>query len=111
MKPILPIVAGVAIVAAGVPFFSESSQAQQPAGTPAGKAVTNPVGSRCVVTLDPNYPSSRRSGGASSDNFEVTDNKVQGDLSSISSEWIVLKEGNYENWIPRDKVLSMRVSR
>lgn len=38
-------------------------------------------------------------------------NVLQGDFLPINTEWLVLKEGNYENWIPRDKVLSMRVSR
>jgi hypothetical protein len=111
MKPILPCLAGAVVVAAAVPFFTQPSQAQQPAVNPAGKALAFPVGSRCVVTLDPEAPATKRSGGVNSDTYEVLENKLQGEFLAISSEWLVLKEGNYENWIPRDKVLSMRVSR
>ena len=111
MKPILSLLAGAAVVAAIVPFFTQPSQAQQPVGSPAEKTLSYPVGSRCVVTLNPADAAKTRQGQTNSDVYQVTDNKVQGDFLSINAEWLVLKEGNYENWIPRDKVLSMRVSR
>lgn len=111
MKPILTLLAGVAAVAVAVSFVTQPSQAQQPTGNPAAKTVSYPVGCRCVVTLNPEVSATRRAGGANTDTYEVLDNKVQGDFLTINTEWIVLKEGNYENWIPRDKVLSMRVSR
>lgn len=106
MKQFLSLLAGAA-----VPFFTQPSQAQQPTGNPAAKTVAYPVGSRCVVTLNPEVAATSRSGGVNDNANEVLDNKVQGDFLTINAEWIVLKEGNYENWIPRDKVLSMRVSR
>jgi hypothetical protein len=111
MKPILPLLAGAAVVAAAVPFFTQPSQAQQTAGNPGEKALSYPVGVRCVVTLNPEAPATKRFGSTNSDTYEVIGNVIQGDFMAISSEWLVLKEGNYENWIPRDKVLSMRVSR
>jgi len=113
MKPILSLLAGAAAVAVAVPFFTESSQAQQPTGKPAEKTISYPVGSRCVVTLNPEVAATKRYGATASQSeaYEVLDNKVEGDFLTINTEWLVLKEGNYENWIPRDKVLSMRVSR
>jgi hypothetical protein len=111
MKSILSLLAGAAVVAVAMPFFSQPSQAQQPAGNPGEKALSYPVGVRCVVTLNPEAPATRRSGAVNGDTYEVIGNVIQGDFMAISSEWLVLKEGNYENWIPRDKVLSMRVSR
>ena len=111
MKPILPFLAGVAGVAATVPFFTQSSQAQQPAGNPADKVLSHPVGARCVVTLDPADPAKKRSGGQNSDTYEVLENKVRGEFLGITGEWLVIKEGNSENWIPQDKVLSMSVAR
>lgn len=111
MKPFLPLLAGAAVVAVAASFVPQSSQAQQPVGTPPDKALSYPVGVRCVITLDPADPAKKRSGGTNNGTYEVLDNKVQGELLAISSEWLVLKDGNYENWIPRDKVLSMRVSR
>ncbi|RYD65371.1 MAG: hypothetical protein EOP83_07515 [Verrucomicrobiaceae bacterium] len=70
-----------------------------------------PDGCRCVVTLNPEVAATKRSGSTSADPNLVLDNTVLGDFLTINTEWLVLKEGNYENWIPRDKVLSMRVSR
>ena len=111
MKSILSLFAGAAAVAVAVSFFTQPSEAQQPTGNPPEKTVSYPVGSRCVVTLNPEAPATRRSGSTNSDTYEVVGNVIQGDFLTINTEWIVLKEGNYENWIPRDKVLSMRVSR
>ena len=111
MKPILPFLAGVAVIAATVPFFTQPSQAQQPAGHPADKMPAYPVGTRCVVTLNPADAAKTREGQTNGDVYRVADNKVQGEFLAINADWLVLKEGNYENWIPRDKVLSMRVSR
>lgn len=36
---------------------------------------------------------------------------VRGTLLSISSEWVVVKDGSYENWVPREKVMTLRASR
>jgi hypothetical protein len=32
-------------------------------------------------------------------------------LVSIDAEWLIVKDGTYESWIPRDKVLFLRASR
>jgi len=111
MKQVLPVLAGVALIAATVPFFTQPSQAQQPAANPAGKALTYPAGLRCVVRLNPEFPSQKRSTNSNVETYEITDNQMEGEFLTINAEWLVLKDGNYENWIPRDKVLSMRVSR
>lgn len=112
MKPYIPLLAAVAAVAAAVAILPQPVLAQQSSGTPADKAVQSPLGRRCVVTLDPNEPGKVRvtqSHGA--DKYQLTDNKVEGDLIQIDADWLILKDGNYENWVPRDKVLFMRVSR
>jgi hypothetical protein len=36
---------------------------------------------------------------------------LRGDLIAMTDDWIVLKEGSFENWIPRDKVITLRASR
>lgn len=35
---------------------------------------------------------------------------VRGNLLAMTTDWVVLKEGSYENWIPRDKVITLRAS-
>ncbi len=35
----------------------------------------------------------------------------EGTLVRVDADWVVLKDGNFENWIPRDKVLLIRVAR
>lgn len=34
----------------------------------------------------------------------------RGNLVTLGPEWVVLKEGNYQNWIPREKVVFIKAS-
>ena len=40
-----------------------------------------------------------------------SDFTLQGRVVYWGEQWVVLQEGTYENWIARDKILSIRVSR
>lgn len=112
MKPILPLLAGAAVIAAAFSSWSPVAHAQQPAGQVGENSpLLYPVGRRCVITLDPQDPGKKREGQANADNYRVLDNKLEGELLWVGPEWLVLKDGKYENWIPRDKILAMRVSR
>lgn len=63
----------------------------------------------CVVTLDPRAAGEFEAGSnVTGLNAPVT---ARGDLIYLSAEWCVLREGSYENWIPRDKVLMLRASK
>jgi len=35
---------------------------------------------------------------------------LKGSMISMTSDWVVLKDGNYQNWIPREKVVFIRAS-
>ncbi len=108
MKRILPLLAGVAAIAVTVSFWSPAAQAQQPVA----EGVKSPVGQPCVVTLD---PLAERVLGPVKESLEKTgltpEGTVEGTLVFMDREWLVLKDGTYESWIPRDKVLLIRASR
>ena len=104
--------AGVLLAAGFFAIGQPWASAQAPVSPVPEATVADPLGLRCVVTLDPgdsDRPTAssevRRANG-------FTDiNTTEGVLVRLDPEWLVLKDGNYENWIPRAKVLMMRVSR
>jgi|GEM_PF-2547940 len=69
-----------------------------------------PVNRSCIVTLD-----ARSSGRASlAEELQeqagfVHENAAKGVVVRSDAEWVVLKDGNRENWIPRDKILMVRI--
>jgi hypothetical protein len=38
-------------------------------------------------------------------------NKVEGTLVAMTDQWIIVKEGSDESWVPREKVLLMKASK
>jgi hypothetical protein len=71
-----------------------------------------PLDLECVVTIEnqawmANLPT--QSPGASS-GFRA-DFTIQGKLIQLNPDWVVIKDGTYENWISRDKVMNIRASR
>jgi hypothetical protein len=72
---------------------------QQVAAQPGGTSGTPPIGRIVEVTLVA-WPS------------EVgAPLKVMGNLLSMTGDWIVVKEGSYEHWMPKEKVMDMKASR
>ena len=109
MKPVLPLLAGAAVIAAAMSFWSPVARAQQPVAKEDAKSA---LGQPCVITLNPegrdiltpvNEPL-RKTGLR-------PEGTVEGTLLEINDQWVILKDGSYENWIPTDKVLLIRVSR
>lgn len=83
----------------------------QPSAAQPKAAIEWPLGSECVVTVQtqawmntPVLPPGKQSG------FEP-DYTMKGKVVYWGSDWIVLRDGTYENWISRDKVLTVRASR
>lgn len=74
--------------------------------------VESPLNRSCVVTVDPRAESKREVVGQGNkiSGFAAPDT-AEGILVQMDSEWLVLRDGSYENWIPRNKVLLIRVSR
>jgi uncharacterized membrane protein len=110
----LSLLAGAALIVAAVSFSASDVKAQQAvaraAVAPAAGAL--PLGLRCIVTLDPRATDdSVPAHEAMKKTGRTAEDTVEGTLVAMGGEWLVLKDGTYENWIPRDKVLFMRVSR
>jgi hypothetical protein len=38
-------------------------------------------------------------------------NKVEGTLIAMTDQWIIVKEGSDESWVPREKVMLMKASK
>jgi hypothetical protein len=75
--------------------------------------VTFPYGLECVITLDRNALTLDLASAApppGSSGF-YSDWTARGQLIYLNDEWCVLKDGTYEDWIPRNKILMIRVSR
>lgn len=71
-----------------------------------------PMTRNCTVTLDARANSrSTMAPEMQAQSGFVRQDTVQGVLIRVTAEWLVLKDGESENWIPRDKVLLLRVSR
>jgi hypothetical protein len=70
-----------------------------------------PIGENCVVTVDSLAgPRPFSSIQANANPGFVSTDVVKGVLTRVDDSWMVLKEGTYENWIPRNKILLLRVS-
>ena len=109
MKTLLSLLAGAALIGAAVSFSTPPVQAQQ-AVAPA--EVKTPLGQLCIVTLDPQAERTVKPVNDALKKTSLTsDDTVEGTLILLNDEWLVLKDGTYENWIPRDKVLFLRASR
>lgn len=98
MKANLMWVSG--LVAAAVVYFALPQQravaqtgvAPQAAGTP-------PVGRLVDISLVA-WPLSTATAG-----------RVAGTLLSMTGDWVVVKEGTFEHWIPKEKIMDMKASR
>jgi hypothetical protein len=79
---------------------------------PGESRVECPLNRICVVTVDPRAQSKREIvGDANKISGFAAPDTTEGVLVRLDAEWVVLRDGSYENWIPRNKVLLIRVSR
>jgi hypothetical protein len=74
--------------------------------------VEYPMDHLCVVTVDPRAVSqSEIAGRANKVTGFVAPDTVEGTLVRLDADWLVLREGRHDNWIPKDKVLMIHVIR
>lgn len=109
---LLPLFAGIAAVVSFTVWTDDAkAQVAKPAA-PSAPAIELPVGLRCVVTLDPQASDKMTTTNELLRSSGFTDlNTTEGVLVRMDHEWVVLRDGNYDNWIPRGKVLLLRASR
>lgn len=85
----------------------------QPSALQEASKVTFPYGLECVITLDRNTltwdPAASALPPGPSGFYD--DWTARGHLIYLNDEWCVLKDGTYEDWIPRRKILMIRASR
>jgi hypothetical protein len=105
MKPSLIV---IAVALAGVSYFE--LRAQNPA-SPAGTTLAYPYNQECIITVDPRAERKDLTPTQASPSGFQADGTLRGQLIYMSDQWCVLKDGSFENWVPRDKVLSMRASK
>jgi len=106
MKRILLLTSAVALAATALLDL----RAQTPPPTEPPK-VTFPFGRECVVTLDrKTYGGEATTAPPKASGF-MDDWTVRGQLIYLNEDWCVLKDGTFENWIPRGQVLLIRASR
>lgn len=107
---------GGAVMLAMVPVWTSGitagpqhgSVALMPGGLLAGSALNR----ACVVTVDTRgAPKPEFAGpGNMISGFSAPDT-AEGILIDVDSEWLVLRDDGEENWIPRNKILMLRVRR
>ena len=101
----------LATAACGLSYFDLRAQTPATPGAASGTKLAYPYGQECIVTVDPqanqNIPVSAQ---REASGFHA-DGTLRGQLIYVSDEWCVLKDGTFENWIPREKILSLRVSK
>jgi len=93
---------------AGVSYYDLNAQTPNP---PPTTKLAYPYGQECIITMDPLAPRTGQSTSQSAESGFQVDGTLRGQLIYMSDEWCVLKDGTFENWIPRNKVLSLRASK
>lgn len=74
--------------------------------------IEHPLNRDCVVTVDPRASSKPViAGEANKVSGFVAPDTAEGILIHMDSDWLVLRDGSEENWIPQAKVLMIRVRR
>jgi hypothetical protein len=71
-----------------------------------------PLQRSCVITVDP-YSLSKTEivGPANKSTGFVAPDTAEGILLRLDDEWVVLRDGKHDNWIPKAKVLMIHVLR
>jgi hypothetical protein len=105
--PFAPLLGVFALVAV-LPPAALAQSASLPDKVPA--PAEPPLNLRCVVVVDPEHPHADPAEQSPKGGF-TGPNMLEGVVIRIDQEWLVLKDGSFENWIPREKILNVRVSR
>lgn len=79
-------------------------------------ALDNPLGDllhrHCVVTIDPlALPAPVIAGQANVVTGFSAPNTIEGMVTRIDADWLVLHDNGTENWVPRPKVLLIHISK
>ncbi len=92
-------------------FLIQRPAEAQPAAPSKPAPVQSPVGLDCVVTVEMQSWMDRPEMTPGQPSGFYQDYTLRGKILELGPEWVILKDGISENWISRDKVLSIRVAR
>lgn len=94
------------------PTVSKGTSNHDTGPGPQESRIEYPINRECVVTVDPRASSKPViAGEANKVTGFVAPDTAEGILMHMDSEWLVLRDGSEENWIPRAKVLMIRARR
>ncbi len=111
MKNKIILLSCSAAVIATLAFWNGEATAQSSSGE-SGAASDFPLNMNYTITLD------ARSNSRSAMTKEMQDNSgfvnpdtTEGTLIKVTPQWLILKNMDSEYWVPRDKILLMKVHR
>lgn len=109
-------VAGSAALLLMLPLWTDGVRAggitPLPRSVPGMAEVEYPLNRDCTVTVDSrSAPKPRFAGQAKKITGFVAPDTAEGILIRLDDDWLVLRDGSEENWIPKEKVLMIRVTR
>lgn len=103
MKTLLiPILAGLAIVA-GTAALTGCEQAKAQSRPTTESPSSPPLGYQANVFVSYSSTGDFTPGRNNPD--------ASGKLTAISEGWVCIREGSYETWIPRDKIVMIKLSK
>lgn len=104
------LLAAAAVTA--ITFLDLRAQTPATPGAPTpGTKLAYPYGRECILTVDPEAQRTIPVNAQSDPSGFQADGTLRGQLIYVSDEWCVLKDGTFENWVPRAKVLVIRASK
>jgi hypothetical protein len=98
MKTIICALGLLAAVVISSNFIGDRAEAQPPVAE--SSRGTPPIGNEVEVTLVAWAPESASQ-----------EKKFSGKLLLMNQEWLVIQEGTFENWLPRERVFFLKASK
>jgi len=109
---VLGAVALFVLIAVWTPGVLVAARATEPSLRSLPEPLDYPLNRSCIVTVDP-YSLSKTEivGPANKSTGFVAPDTAEGMLVRLDHEWVVLRDGKHDNWIPKTKVLMIHVLR
>ncbi|WP_193211979.1 hypothetical protein [Luteolibacter marinus] len=114
MKVQAPLLLGaVTMIAAVLTWTSGVKAGDRNSGAPVvhiEDCLEDVIDQQCVVSIDPDsVPTTEFAGSSNTITGFVAPNTVRGVMVRIEPDWLVLRDGNSLNWVPREKVILIHV--
>ena len=112
MKATLLLAGCAALMITAPAWTAGSSNNGAPVNGVSAPEVDLPLNCTCIVTVDPRVgPKPEYPGEANAISGFFAPDTARGTLIRLDDQWVVLRDGYHENWIPMAKVIMIRASR